>query len=62
MCRFGEERKKARRCMLPLQMVMPMRLELTRVAPLPPQSSVSAIPPRHRYEQYYTISPNEFPV
>ena len=41
-------------------MVMPMRLELTRVAPLPPQSSVSAIPPRHHLRMllYYTSSTN----
>ena len=35
------------------KMVMPMRLELTRVAPLPPQSSVSAIPPRLRFLNAY---------
>ena len=41
---------------------MPMRLELTRVAPLPPQSSVSAIPPRHHCGNHYTILCGQIPV
>ena len=54
------EKKKTQDPVFFFQMVMPMRLELTRVAPLPPQSSVSAIPPRHHLRMilYYTSNTN----